>query len=56
MPKSMENQCKIHARKSDAENMENHQKWRLKGSLNETKGCKTEWVDLLRFRPIASKR
>ena len=37
IPKSMKNQCKIHARKSDAKNMENHQKWMPKGSQKTLK-------------------
>ena len=37
MPKSMKNQCKFHARKSDAKNIENHQNWSPKGSHEPSK-------------------
>jgi hypothetical protein len=45
MPKSMKNQCKIHARKSGAKNIENHQNWSRKGSqkpsqINKKRGPK----------------
>ena len=45
MPKSRKNQCKIHARKSDAKNMENHQQLSPKGSqkpltINKKRGPK----------------
>ena len=33
----MTNQCKIHARKSYAKNIENHQKWSSKGNQKQSK-------------------
>ena len=40
MPKSMKKQCKIHARKSDAKNMENHPKSDPKGRSKVRKNWK----------------